>query len=219
MTILVRMSENLFIIASAAIRFILDRKHVDHAQQIDTLLRDISLDDFSGSRHTTIMDHVYMRIIRAAQPDPTDSWTDRFQTFVGTIVLYNPLPCGELTLFLDVDVNDIIRALTNLHSLFAPCKTQTYRAHHKSFYDFICHRGRCKMGLECHINPPLHHMRVAERCLRIMNDNLKFNIYNLNPREQHIDVSKLHNRVWTSIPAPLRVCSYLLGIPSSCRPW
>jgi len=87
-----------------------------------------------------------LKILRAAQPDSIDDWIDRFQTFVGTIViLQDPLPCEALAQLLDVDVNDIIGTLSNLHSLLAPSEQDlTYRVHHKSFSDFICDRGREK---------------------------------------------------------------------------
>lgn len=208
---LVGMSGKLFIIASTAASFILDRKHIAPAERIALLLDGISPRDFSGSKHTTIMDGVYIRILRAARPDPFDNWIHRFQTFVGTIViLHDPLPCKELAQFLGVEVNDIVRSLSNLHSLLAPSKNgETYRVHHKSFSDFICDPDRCKTGLEFHINPKLHHMRIAERCLRIMNGKLKFNICNLDPIKQHVDLAGLHDCVQSSIPPHLAyACTY-----------
>jgi hypothetical protein len=60
MQMLVGMSGKLFIIASTAASFILDRKHVAPAKRIATLLGNVSPKDFSGSKHTTIMDDVYM---------------------------------------------------------------------------------------------------------------------------------------------------------------
>jgi hypothetical protein len=211
MKMLVGMSGKLFIIASTATNFILDRKHVAPAKRVATLLDGISPKDFSGSHHTRIMDDVYMQIIRTAQPDPVDDWIHQFQTYVGAIVLlYDPLPCDVLAALLGVDVNNVIAALSNLHSLLAPSeRDQTYRVHHKSFFDFICNRDRCKLCPEFFIDPASHHMRVAERCLRIMNVNLKFNICNLNHSEQHRDRAQLPDHVRNSISPHLAyACTY-----------
>jgi hypothetical protein len=212
MKMLVGMSGKLFIIASTAADFILEPKHVAPAKRIATLLDNVSPKDFSGSKHP-MMDDIYTRIIRAAQPDPIHDWIHQFHVFVGAIiVLQDPLPCDVLAQLLDVDVNDIIGTLSNLHSLLAPSKKdQIYRVHHKSFPDFICDRDRCKMhmGLEFYINPVLHHMWVAERCLRIMDHNLKFNICDLDHSEQHKDRDQLDDRVRDSISPHLAyACAY-----------
>ena len=204
MSILVGLSGKLFIIASTAASFILDRKHMAPAERTAILLDGISPTDFSGSKHTTIMDDVYTRILYAAQPDPIDGWINRFQMFVGTVVvLHDPLPCDALAILLGVDVNDIIRTLSNLQSLLGPSENETYRVHHKSFVDFICDNDRCKMGLGFHISPAKHHMRVAECCLRVMNKTLTFNICNLNHDEQHRDVAQLRNTSQAPIPTHL----------------
>lgn len=219
MKMLIGMSGKLFIIASTAINFILDRKRVAPAKQIETLLKGVSPKDFSGSRHTRIMDSVYMQIIRAAQPDPLDDWVDQFQTFVGTIVLLqDPLPCEALAALLGVDANDIIGTLSNLHSLLAPSrKGQIYRVHHKSFSDFICDRDRCMMGPEFHISSAHHHMRIARRCLRIMKDNLKFNICDLDHSEQHVDLVQLYDCARISIPPHLAyACTYWVSHLVAC---
>jgi hypothetical protein len=115
-----------------------------------------------------------------------------------------------LAQLLCVDVNDVIEALSNLHLLLAPSeKDQIYRVHHKSFPDFICDRDRCKMGVEFYIDPALHHMRIAERCLQIMNDNLMFSICNLDHNEQHKDRDQLDDRVQNSISPHLAyACTY-----------
>jgi len=87
MTMLVGLSRNLFIIPSTASYFILDRKHIVSAERIAKLLDGISPQDFSGSKHTSIMDNRYTRILHAARPDSIDGWIDSFQAFVGAIVI------------------------------------------------------------------------------------------------------------------------------------
>src|ERR1700733_14734586 len=97
MDTLVGMCGKLFIIAATATTFILDGKHADPARQFAVLLDGVSTTDFSGAKHNTAIDKMYMGIIRAAQPDPVGDWAARFQTVVGTIVLLcDPLPCDAL---------------------------------------------------------------------------------------------------------------------------
>jgi len=209
--ILVGMSGKLFIIARTAADFILDPRHAQPAKRIATLLDGVSATAFSSSKHSIIMDDVYMRIIRAAQPDPVDDWDYWFRTIVGAIVLlHDPLSCESLANLLGIDADRIVRTLSNLHSLLAPSKgDSTFRVHHKSFPDFICDRNRCRMGPAFYIEPTLHHMMVAECCLRVMCDNLKLNICNLPRNDWSKDQDQLRDRIHNSIPQHLAyACTY-----------
>src|ERR1700733_10774310 len=169
MDALVCMSGKLFIIASTAAAFVLDRKQLAPKEQLDILLSGLSSKDSSGSRHT-FLDDMYMQIIRAACPERTGSWVDRFQIIVGTVtLLQDPLPCDAMANLLDLDANNIVRMLSNLHSLFAPgAKDQIFRIHHKSFPDFITDPDRRERSCEFYIDRSAHHLRIAKRCLIIM---------------------------------------------------
>jgi hypothetical protein len=62
-----------------------------------------------------------MQILRAARPDPVDDWVEWFQIVVGTIILLqDPLPCVGLAGLLGIDATEVVRTLSNLHSLLAP---------------------------------------------------------------------------------------------------
>ena len=209
--ILVRMSGKLFVIASTAVKFILDSRRLDPAERLATLLNGVSLQTFSGAKHTTAMDHTYLQILRNALPHPVGGWVDEYQTFVGTItLLHEPLPSEALAGLLGVDITDIIRLLSNLHSLLAPRgKDQTFRVHHKSFPDFITSPERCKTGPEFYIDPKVHHIRVAKCCLRIMDHNLRFNMCNLEQGERFKDREQLHDRIQNCISRHLAyACIY-----------
>ena len=172
---LVRMSDKLFIIAFTAATFILDEAQLDPAGQLNTLLSCLSPTDFSGSQHT-FLDDMYMQIIRAACPkSAADSWMKRFRVIVGTItLLQDPLPCKALADIIGISANDIERTLANLHSLLPLGKTdQIFRIHHKSFPDFITDPGRREVSGVFYIDRMVHHLRIAKRCLTVMNSNLK----------------------------------------------
>jgi len=208
---LVGMAGKLFIVASTAASFILDRHQLDPGKQIALLLNGVSSADFSGSKCTTMMDHMYMQIIKAAQPDPIGDWVDRFQVLVGTIVLlHDPLPCEELARLIGVDVNDVLRTLTHLHSILAPTgQKQAFRIHHKSFPDFITNANRCQPCKEFFIDVTARHLRIAQGCFRVMDRELKHNMCELSPNEWHEDRARLHDRIQDRISPHLAyACTY-----------
>jgi hypothetical protein len=211
MNTLVAVSGKLFIIAATAANFILDRKQVDPAGQLAVLLNGVADMASSGSKPMTMMDKVYMGIIRAAQPDPVGKWIDRFQICVGTIVLlYDPLPCDALAALTGIDIDDIVRTLSNLHSLFAPSSNgQTFRVHHKSFPDFICDPDRCEGGPQFWINRKAHHLRIAKRCLHVMDRLLKLNICGLERNEWHRHRDQILHRIQHGVsPCLAYACTY-----------
>ena len=208
--ILVGMSGKLFIIASTVAAFILDAKRLAPAKQLVTLLNGVSRKDFSGSERTTIMDQVYMQILRTAQPDPIDDWVDEYRRFVGAIVLlHEPLPVEDLARLLGTEVNDVIGILSNLHSILAPGKDRIFRVHHKSFPDFITSRKRCETSAEFYIDPRVHHMEIARWCLRTMDHTLKFNMCGLEGSDLYKDQHQLQDSIQNGISRHVAyACTY-----------
>ncbi len=202
---LVGMSGKLFIVASTTARFILDEKRLAPAKQLETLLKGVSPTDFFGSKYTTVLDHVYMQIIRSAIPTPVDDWVDRYQEIVGTIIfVQDPLSCDALAGLLDIDVNDIHGTLSHLHSLIAPSgEDQTFRVHHKTFPDFVTDQKRCEPCPEIFIVPKAHHQRIAKRCLKIMIQSLNRNICDLGSEEWYKDNNQLQHRTRNCISVKL----------------
>lgn len=178
--ILVGTAGKLFMIAATTVDFILDRNRMNPAHQLVILLHGISPTDFLGAKHNTAMDPVYVKIIRAAAQNHQDGdWVRHFHACVGTIVLLrDPLPYDSLAVLTGRSTEEVIRTLSNLHSLLAPCG-DAFRIHHKSFLDFISDPDRCKDVPEFRIDLKAHHLRIAKRCLRIMNDSLRQNFCNL----------------------------------------
>ena len=208
---LVGMSGKLFIIAATVASFILDPKRANPAKQLATLLDGVSLRDFSGSKHNTVMDKVYTEIIRAAQPDPIGNWADQFKDYVGTIVLlHDPLPCDAVAELIGVEIDEVTATLSNLHSLLAPSvDNRIFRIHHKSLPDFITDPGRCKDSPEYWIDRKAHHLRMAERCLRVMDIGLRMNLCNLEPNEWHKSRAKILHRIQHGVSHCLAyACTY-----------
>jgi len=152
-----------------------------------------------------------MTIISSAVPDPVDDWVDRYQEFVGAIVvLQDPLSCEALARLLGVGVDKITITLSHLHSLLAPTgASQVFQIHHKSFPDFITDFERCKMGPPFFIDPKIHNLRIAKRCLRIMDQCLKQNICDLGPNDWFKDNSQIRHLTQNCISLELAyACTY-----------
>jgi len=191
MEALIGICGTLFIIASTAVKFILDSKRSDPAKQLSRLLKGVSREDFSGSKYTTVLDSFYTQILLAAIPDDDDDgdvdWFGHYQIVVGTIVaLQYPLPCLALSALLKLDSNNVKRALPHLYSLVAPTGPDlTFQIHHKSFPDFITSSLRCEQRFL--IDLMVRHLELGKQCLSIMNSQLKPNICNLDSTDRFKD--------------------------------
>lgn len=177
--LLIKTCDTLFIMASTAVKFILDIKQLDPEKQLTWLLKDVSGRDFSDSNPRTIMDSFYQQILVAAvPPNDRERWFERYQTVVGTVVaLQYPLPCLALSALVGLDPDNVKRALSHLYSLVAPTgQDLSFRIHHKSFPDFVT-SSRCQGGFL--IDLTIRHLELGKRCLKILNSKLKPNILNL----------------------------------------
>ncbi|KAH6916431.1 hypothetical protein BKA70DRAFT_1140603, partial [Coprinopsis sp. MPI-PUGE-AT-0042] len=198
---LVQMAGKLFIVASTAINFILDPRRLDPGRRIGQLL-----DATRGSGlASSPMDHLYTQVLRAAVPDPVDDWFDDYQAVVGAIVVAaDVLPVQSLALLLDKQPNDIVRILSNLHSLIAPSKrSEAFRVHHKSFPDFVTDPSRCSIDTRFVIDASARHHHLARGCLRIMVKLLKQNNCDLPLSDWSKELDKLPPGALERIPPEL----------------
>ncbi|KAH6916418.1 hypothetical protein BKA70DRAFT_1140574 [Coprinopsis sp. MPI-PUGE-AT-0042] len=174
---LVQMAGKLFLVASTAINFILDPRRLDPGRQLRQLL-----DSNAGSGlASSPMDRVYTQVLRAAVPDPVDDWFDDYQAVVGAIVIAaDVLSVNSLASLLEKQPNEIVRTLSNLHSLVAPTNhNEAFRVHHKSFPDFVTNPSRCSIDSRFLIEASAHHFQLACGCLRVMIQMLRQNICDL----------------------------------------
>ncbi|RXW20601.1 hypothetical protein EST38_g5261 [Candolleomyces aberdarensis] len=167
---LAELSGKLFIFASTAVKFILDKQHLDPKSQLASLL------DSPGS--LSQLGGLYINVLESAKPvENPESWLSQFKIIVGAIVaLQTPLSATALERLLDQGEGAIKATLENLHSILAPSgegSAPTYRVHHKSFSDFIT-SSSCPS--EFQIVEQEHHLGLAKYCLQVMNRQLKFNI-------------------------------------------
>jgi hypothetical protein len=114
---------------------------------------------------------------------------------VGTIILLqDPLPTQALANLLTMDIDDINRALSHLHSIIAPSSQDgSPQIYHKSFPDFITDAERCRMDKRFLITPKEHHSRIAAHCFQIMDRHLRENICDLGFPERYLENSKVRH--------------------------
>ncbi|KAH6887204.1 WD40-repeat-containing domain protein [Coprinopsis sp. MPI-PUGE-AT-0042] len=204
---LVQMAGKLFIVASTAIRFILDPLRLAPAKQMAQLLNVKAGGGLAGSS----MDRLYIQVLRAAVPEPAGDWFEDYQAVVGSIVVAaDVLSTQSLASLLGMEPNDIVRTLSHLHSLIAPTRdSDAFHIHHKSFPDFVTDTSRCAVDSRFFIEASARHMHLAQNCLRIMNQMLKQNVCELPRSDWDVEASKLPSGTKDRIPPELvYACSH-----------
>ncbi|KIL56624.1 hypothetical protein M378DRAFT_16943 [Amanita muscaria Koide BX008] len=174
---LVRAAGRLFIIASTAVRYILDKSASNPAAQMQKLLRACAQD------HTPFkdLDHFYTVILRNIVPVNCDDHdiVSRYQSIVGAIIFVSrPLPVSTLAHLIGMDVEDIHAVLEKLQSVILLGDNNVPRIYHKSFPDYLMDQARCKDPC-LRIDPKIGHTQIATCCFKITNKHLKYNILGL----------------------------------------
>ncbi|KIL56071.1 hypothetical protein M378DRAFT_541436 [Amanita muscaria Koide BX008] len=174
---LVKATGRLFIIASTAVLYILNKTLGDPGARMKKLLSELAQD------HTPFhaLNHFYSVIVCSAiqADDDDDDIVECYQTVVGTIiVLQTPLPVATLACIIDEESEKIYAMLRNLQSVILLDSDDVPRIYHKSFPDVLTDQARCK-DPRLRIDPRMHHTWIAIRCLEIMDKQLIFNILGL----------------------------------------
>ena len=196
----------LFIIASTAIKFLLDDRRCDPKAQMRDLMQAIAVGT-TGVTPLNTLDGVYTQILSVAIP--RNSSTDilnRFHSVVGTIALLrDPLPLRHLAILLRVDTNDIKRALLHLRSIiFLSGPEETPRIYHKSFPDFITDPKRCSHDPRFYVSIGIQHVRIARNCFRVMDEQLRENICDLKFPEKYLDNHEIQHLLGDRISRELQ---------------
>lgn len=144
---LVQRSNNLFVYAATAVRFIMEGDGGDPQKNLPRLLQDRNA---GQSAIFSSLDHMYSAVVRKALPeDASPDTVNRFREILGTVI-FNPRP---------VSVNKLVKlsgakyttrqvriALHHLHSVITvpdDNDANGIRTYHKSFVDFITDPKRC----------------------------------------------------------------------------
>ena len=192
---LVNAAGKFFIIASTAIRFLLDDRRCNPKAQMRDLIQAITVDE-TGVTPLNTLDGVYTQILGVAIPsNSSPEILSRFHSVIGTIVLLqDPLPLRPLAILLRMDVNDVRGALVHLQSIiFLSGPENTPRIYHKSFPDFITDSRRCSHDPRFHVSIGIQHACIARNCFRVMDEQLRANICDLKFPERYLDNDKIQH--------------------------
>ncbi|KIL57170.1 hypothetical protein M378DRAFT_16435 [Amanita muscaria Koide BX008] len=174
---LVKAAGRLFIIASTAILYVLNKTLGDPGARMKKLLAEIAQD--RTPFHA--LNRFYSVIVCSAiqMDDDDDNILDRYQIIVGTIVvIQTPLPVATLACLIGEEPKKIYAMLRNLQPVILLDGDDVPRIYHKSFPDYLTDQARCK-DPRLLIDPEIHHTQTATWCFEIMDKHLKRNILGL----------------------------------------
>ena len=203
---LVDAAGKLFIIASTAIKFLLDDIRCNPEAQMTDLMQGIAVDN-TGVNPLNVLDGVYTQILSIAIPSKSSPVIlSRFHSVVGTIILLqDPLGLRPLASLLKIDINDVKGALLRLQSVISLTGPEsTPRIYHKSFPDFITDAKRCSNDPRFHVSIGKRHACIARDCFRVMDEQLRENICDLGFPEKYLDNTKIRHLVGVRISSELR---------------
>ena len=203
---LVNAAGKLFIIASTAIKFLLDDRRCNPKAQMKDLMQAITVDG-TGVTPLNTLDGIYTQILSVAVPlNSSREILTRFHSVIGTIVLLqDPLPLRPLAILLHTDPNDVKGALVHLQSIiFLSGPEDTPRIYHKSFPDFITDANRCSHDPRFHVSIGIQHACIAQNCFQIMDEQLRANICDLKFPEKYLDNDKIQHLLGDRISGELQ---------------
>jgi hypothetical protein len=157
-------SAGLFIWAETAVRFVDSRVP---KRRLGLILSGTD----SGDMAT-----LYDRILRTSFPNLEGEEVEELCNVVGTIILAKaPLSFSSLATLLSIDDDIVEQICVGLHSVLESSSALQFR--HQSFVDFLIDPGRGRSTLFVNREKETRNLTVA--CLRVMKENLRFNICNL----------------------------------------
>ncbi|KAB5590977.1 Vegetative incompatibility protein HET-E-1 [Ceratobasidium theobromae] len=206
---LATLSDNLFIYAATAVRYIRPvRRSVDPHERMARLL---AVDSQPGKRFSHI-DSLYSTILTAAFDDEDLELRERerIQLVLWSVVCARePIPLETITALSGIsDESHALLALQPLRSvIYVSEQTNVVSTLHASFSDYIFTQDRSERFF---CNKGAYSQLLTRRCLEVMEEQLRFNICGLpSSFVPDRDVPDLEARMEKSIPPRLSyVCRY-----------
>lgn len=176
----------LFIMATTAVRYILDGVNKPKAQ-MNRLLNGMDAQEGEGGVMSSL-DMMYLGILRSSLPTRyVTEYLQDFKTVVGSIVvLEDLLPLSALAKLLGMEGSDVEITIQHLHSIMAPSSSnQAPQLYHKSFPDFITNNERCT-DTRFYIASDKQHAWLTQNCFEIMDKVLHKNMYDLKGIQKYM---------------------------------
>jgi hypothetical protein len=194
-------ASTLFIYARTALEYI-SNPNANPRRQIELLL---SADSQKASRRFGALDGLYKHVLSQAFEHSGREQQEIRDVLASLVLLRENLPVAALA---DVngmnedDCETIVRSLASV-VLFDGQSNEPVRPIHLSFSDFLLDRD-CSTDNYV-VDVPAHHLRLAEHCLRIMNECLRKDICEIrDPSLFNTEVTDLDQRLDFYVPPQLR---------------
>jgi hypothetical protein len=197
----------LFIYARTALEFI-SNPHASPRRQIELLL---SADSRKAARGFGTLDDLYKHILSEALQHGGAEPREVLDVLGSLVLLRENLTVASLAALNGIEEDDcraIVRSLTSV-LLYDRELAGPIRPIHLSFSDFLLDRNRSTDAYV--VDKSVHHLRIAERCLQIMNKRLQMDICDIRDSSLfNSEVTDLEQRLSNFVPPYLRY---------SCRYW
>jgi hypothetical protein len=200
-------ADTLFIYARTALEYI-SNPHTDPRRQIALLL---SADSHKASHGFGTLDGLYKHVVSEALERSGIKPQDIRDVLASLVLLRETMMVAALAALHGIEEDDcraIIRSLASV-LLYDREFTEPIRPIHLSFPDFLLDRNRSTDA--CVVDVSAHHLRIAVRCLHIMNQSLRMDICDIRDSSLlNIEVANLDQRLAEFAPPHLRY---------ACRFW
>ena len=197
---LVTLSGGLFIWASTTIRFI-------EAGFPEERLKKVLGASSRGPSHARLDD-----LYRVALTHPFKSYDENERksahSILGAIVIAREqLTDEQLSRLSGLAIGMVHDVLSLLQPLLQGGHGRPVRVLHTSFTDFLCDPERCQ-DPKWHIITSAHHLDLASHCLRVMQEDLKFNICGIETSHyRNKEIEGIQERVDRAVPPTLMYAS------------
>jgi hypothetical protein len=212
---LVQLSGVLFVYASTIVRYVGSRRHSPR-ERLAQVLGQRRIGNMTTPYKS--LDTLYMQVleeavgVRARSSDETQSELDdvdalceQVRAVLGVVVLAQiPLEMGAVVTLSGVGHDNTHLTLEYLSALLLMEDGGSVQVFHPSLPDFMLDPDRCYEP-RLHLVPTVAHGTLALRCLRVMNESLRYNICELSdPDVPNAEVFDLEMRLSEHVPDALR---------------
>ena len=207
-------SAGLFVYAVATIRF-LDHSFTPPNEQLDIILRAPGSTTHEGQARLqlgTTLYSLYLSTLQTAFNRTSTKDDEKVRLVLGAVILaVNPLPPSVIAALVNLGKKQVMNLLQLVQSLLKLPEDPDLPVlpFHKSFPDFITDPLRCP-NERFHISSQTGHFKLAQHCLKLMNDSLEQNLLSLPDYALNSEIKDLDARINDHISTAL--CY-------ACRSW
>ncbi|KAI9059850.1 WD40 repeat-like protein [Trametes sanguinea] len=220
LTQLLNLADVLFIYAATAMLFIGDEKARDPQGRLDHLLKSgNAAAAVSGAASTSPLDNLYVQVLEDAIRQLAEELQAGLpRLLLGTLVLAEErLTPSTLAALVGLPSGVVEASLPAFHAVMTVPADDDHstpiRLIHLSFTNFLVDSARCTNPTFL-VKPSIQHSFLALRCLKLMQDSLKYNICEVPPEHDHLlnsDIPGLAARITQRLPPALQyACRYYL---------